>query len=300
MPPAPGEDGRFPPLERVRIENLACTSPQSMGLELTHWSVRSLHQEIIRQGIRTSIHYVTVAIILRMAELQPHRCAYWKTTLWNDVAIQRAERILWLYENTYTLLMAGEVTIALDEKPNLQVLERAQPTKPMGHGLIERQEFEYIRHGTVHLLTGLTIHDGRMWSAYLDANDSPHFQTAVAQVVHEYRGAQAINLIIDNGPSHVSASTKAFLATLKPPVRVFYTPAHASWLNQAELLLGAFSSRYLERGSWTSRDDMLGHLIASNAEYNRLFAHPFQWSWTTLCFRDWLAAKKSSPIPCKT
>lgn len=300
MPPAQDGDGGFPPLQRVQIENLACTPPKSLGLELTHWSVRSLQQEVIAQGIRTAIHYVTVAIILRTAELQPHRLKYWKTTVWNDTAIQRAERILWLYEYVYMSLTANEVTIALDEKPNLQVLERAQPGQAMRQGQIERQEFEYIRHGTINLLAGLTLHDGRMWSDYLDRNDSAHFQASVGRLIDTYRDARAINLIMDNGPSHISASTKAFLATLKPPVRVFYTPPHASWLNQAELLLNAFSSRYLERGSWTSRDEMITHLTNSNAEYNKLFAHPFQWSWTTYCFHDWLAAKKSSPISCTT
>jgi hypothetical protein len=259
-----------------------------------------LQQEVIAQGIRTAIHYVTVAVILRTAELQPHRFKYWKTTVWNDNAIQRAERILWLYEYVYMSLTAGEVTIALDEKPNLQVLERAQPGQPMRQGQIEHQEFEYIRHGTIHLLAALTLHDGRMWSDYLDVNDSVHFQASVGRLIDEHRDARAINLIMDNGPSHVSASTQAFLATLTPPVRVFYTPPHASWLNQAELLLNAFSSRYVERGSWTSRDEMITHLTNSSAEYNKLFAHPFQWSWTTHCFRDWLAAKKSSPISCNT
>jgi hypothetical protein len=63
-------------------------------------------------------------------------------------------------------------------------------------------------------------------------------------------------------------------------VRVLLTPAHASWLNQAELLLRAFTCRYLDRGDWKSRQNLIDHLDASWREYNHMFAHPILWSWT--------------------
>jgi hypothetical protein len=78
-------------------------------------------------------------------------------------------------------------------------------------------------------------------------------------------------------------------------LRVLFTPAHASWLNQAELLLKSFEVRYLQRGDWASRQNLIDHLIASTPEYNRLWAHPINWSWTRRDLHEW-AEKKISGL----
>jgi len=261
---------------------------------LTHWSARSLQLAIQQLEIAPTIHYTTIAEILRRATLQPHRWRYWKTTVWNRDAIQRAATVLWCYERADWLRERGILVICVDEKPGLQVLERAQPMRRMIPGHIEQQEFEYIRHGTVNLLVGMTVHDGRMWAECLPKNDGEHFRSALQpRRVGGFGAYKGIYLVMDNGASHIAAATKAFLqAQTRPWVRVCYTPAHASWLDQAELLLGAFSERYLKRGSWDSHQAMLDHVMASWSEYNELFAHPFQWSWTRPRFREWLARKK--------
>jgi hypothetical protein len=153
---------------------------------LTHWSTRSLVQAAVARAIVPDIHATTVSTILRTAKLQPHRYRYWKNTLWTEDAIERALKILWLYERIEWLWQRGEVVLALDEKPGIQVLERAAATQPMRPGQLERQEFEYTRsgHGTVILLTGLTVHTGRMWAECLERNDSAHFQPALRRFLH--------------------------------------------------------------------------------------------------------------------
>ena len=77
------------------------------------------------------------------------------------------------------------------------------------------------------------------------------------------------------------------------------TPARASWLNQAELLVNAFGGRYLKRGSWSTRDQFIDHVLASWPEYNRLYAHPFEWTWTNNQMRKWFA-EHTRPICCTT
>jgi transposase len=284
----------FPPLPRTRIENLACTDPAAQGLELTHWSARSLQLVVHQLEIAPAIHYTTIATILRTATLQPHRWRYWKTTVWDQAAIRRAAKVLWCYEWADWLRERGILVICVDEKPNIQVLERAGPIRRMRPGQIEQQEFEYVRHGTVNLLVGMTVHDGQMWAEDLEKNDSDHFRPALQRYLDLFRDYRGIYLIMDNGASHIAAPTKTFLQSQKSPwVRLCYTPPHASWLNQAELLLRAFTERYIKRGSWDSWAAMLEHLRASWPEYNQLFAHPFQWSWTRGDFRAWLARKKS-------
>ena len=284
----PVAHGFFPSDERKAIEDLACQEPACVGWKVTHWSQRSLAQAAGELEYVDSIHQTTVRDILCEAALQPHRFRSWKTTVWDDEAVERALKILWYYERIESLWQRGEVIICADEKPNLQVLERAMPTQLMRPGQIERQEFEYIRHGTVNLLAGLIVYTGRMWAECLDKNDGEHFRPAVRRLLHPYGWAKRIHLIIDNGPSHTSDDTTAFFRDLSPRIHVLFTPVDASWLNQAESLLEAFSERYLLRGNWNCRDQMIQHILDSQSDYNQRFAHPFQWEWSCRDFRYWL------------
>jgi DDE superfamily endonuclease len=289
----------FSESERADIEDLACQAPAQVGWEITHWSQRSLAQAAADLEYVESIHQTTVRNVLREADLQPHRFRYWKTAIWDDEAVARALKILWYYERIDSLWQRGEVIICLDEKPNIQVLERAKPTQPMRPGQIERQEFDYIRHGTVNLLAGLVAYNGRMWAECLEKNDGEHFRPAVRRLLHPYGWANRIHLIIDNGSSHISEDTTAFFHDLAPRVHVLFTPVNASWLNQAESLLEAFTERYLLRGNWCSRSRMIQHILDSQVDYNRHFQHPFNWEWSRRDFMYWL---NNTPdlIRCRT
>lgn len=289
----------FPPSERKAIEQLACDEPTTMGWHVTHWSHRSLAQAAIEQEYVESISQGTVGGILREADLQPHRFRSWKTTIWDEDAVDRTLKLLWYYRRIKSLWRRGEVVLALDEIPNLQVLERAAPKQGMRPGQIERQEFTYHRHGTIILLASLTVYNGHMWSECLDKNDGEHFRPAVRRLLHPFSWANRIHLIMDNGSSHVSEDTAEFFADLAPRVHVKLTPANASWLNQAEALLEAFSERYLLRGNWCSRTTMIQHILDSTGDYNRHFARPFDWQWSARDFLYWL---NNTPglIRCKT
>jgi hypothetical protein len=297
MRPAPDVHAFFPPSERQKIEWLARQEPSRLGRRETHWSQRSLAQAA--EAYVDSIHQTTVGDILREAHLQPHRFRYWKTVVWDDEAVARALKILWYYERGESLWHRGEVLICVDEKPNLQVLERARAPQPMQPGQIERQEFEYLRHGTVNLLAALIVYNGRMWAECLDKNDGEHFRPALCRLLHPYGWAKRIHLIIDNGSSHTIEDTMAFFGDLAPRIDVLFTPVDGSWLNQAESLLEAFGERYLLRGSWSSRALMIQHILGSQLDYNQRFAHPFEWEWSCRDFRYWL---NNTPglIRCKT
>jgi hypothetical protein len=295
---AVGDQPFFPPLERVRIERVACTEPTAYGLHLTRWDCRSLQQVVIERAIVDTIHYTTVARILASASLQPHRHRYWKTATIDEEFTRRAAQILWCYERVARLYQRGEVIICVDEKPNIQAIERGAPTQPMRPGQITRREFEYIRHGTVVLLVAFNVFDGMMWACCLDANDHEHFLWALRQIAGRWGRVRRIHLIMDNGPSHIDSHTRQYLAT-HPRFRPLYTPVHASWLNQAELLLRAFTDKYLKHFEAASRQHLIDHLNASWPEYNQWFAHPFNWSWTRRQMHEW-ASKKHSSICSKT
>jgi hypothetical protein len=241
----------------------------------------------------------TIGDILLAADLHPERMRYWKTVIWDEEAVARTTKILWYYERIESLWRRGEVVLCADEKPNIQVLERAKPTQPMRPGQPERQEFEYIRHGTVNLLVGLTTYNGRMWAECLDRNDGEHFRPAVCRWLHPYGWAKRIHVILDPGSSHTSGDTTAFFEDLAPRVQVLLTPVDGSWLNQAESLLEAFTERYLLRGSWNDRALMIQHILDSREAYNQHYAHPFAWHWSVRDFQYWL---NNTPglIRCKT
>lgn len=257
---------------------------------MTHWSTRTLAKAAVRQGLLENIAHSTVSLILRTADLQPHRSRYWKTPTLNAEFVERASQVLWCYEMVDRLHEQGEVLICFDEKPNLQALERAKPSVAMRAGRIDRQEFEYVRHGTVNFATALKVFDGKMRGWCLEKNDSDHLIPALDELFDEHRDVSRVHLIWDGAPSHTSAKTTSYLRGRKK-VRVLVTPAHASWLNQAELLLRAFSEPYLTRGDWASRDALQTHLNASWVEYNEMLAHPFHWSWTRRKMRDWVSSQ---------
>jgi transposase len=291
--PRTGRPREISELERVAIEQLACCELQGLKLELTHWSTRSLAAIARKRLHRPQLAHSTVSLILRDAELKPHHSRYWITPTLNAEFVRRATRILWLYERVKWLLAHDEIVIALDEKPNLQALERARPKQGMRCGHSERQEFEYERHETVNFLAVLILHSGEMRVCCLEKNDSEHLCRALPKLLAPFRKYRRVHLIWDGGPSHASAATHTFLRSYGNWLRVLFTPPHAEWLNQAELLLKSFTVHYLKRGSWRSRQELIDHLYASAPEYNRLFAHPINWKWTRRDLHDWVEWKTS-------
>ena len=205
---------------------------------------------------------------------------------------------MWCYEQGEWLSRRGEVVLCLDEKPNIQALSRTAPKQLMGPGWIERRKFEYERRGASTFLVALHVLNGTMRGCGLERNDHKHFLCGMRQVVHRYRTAKRIHLIMDNGASHIDRHTQAYF-TAHPRLRVVLTPAYASWLNQAELLLRAFSDQYLKRFDCRSQQELIAQLNASWPEYNRYFAHRFSWSWTRRHMYHW-AESKGALISSKT
>jgi hypothetical protein len=288
----------FPSLQRVTIEHIACPAPSVYGLHLPRWDCRSLQQVVVEQAVVAAIHYTTVAHILAEASLQPHRSRYGKTARLDEEVVQLAAKVLWCYEHVDWLHRRGELVIGRDEKPNIQALRRLAPTQGLAPGRIERREVEYKRRGIGHLLVALNVYDGTMRGWCLEKNDHDHCLWGVRQVERRSPKARRIHLIVDNGGSPIAHDTQRSFAR-HPRLRMLYTPAQASWLNQAELLLRAFTDKYLDRFAAESRQHLIDHLNASWREYNHRFAHPFEWSWTRRDLYRW-AAKKGYGICSQT
>jgi hypothetical protein len=279
---------RFPPLQRAQIVELACLEPVAEGLHITHWTSEDLARQAVTDGIVPAISARTVRRILHDVDLQPHRTRYWRTARLDPQFKQRAEQVLWCYGNADRLAKRGYWVVCADEMPNHQVLER-DPIRHSIPGSIEQREFEYTRHGTVNILNFLIVHSGRMEATCLETKDAKHYIEELRRFRRRHHHLRGVYLIHDGDSSHTAGLTREYFRSCHGWWRSRFTPAHASWLDQAEILNNAFGYHYLRRGSWTSRQEFIAHIAASWPEYNERYAHPFEWTWTNQKMRQWFA-----------
>jgi transposase len=285
-----GRDLQITPVQRAQIVALACLEPIAKELHITHWSSADLARQAVEDGIVTSITARTVRKILHDVDLQPHRTRYWKTPRLDANFKERAEQVLWCYGNAPRLAAQGNWVVCVDEIPTFQVLER-DPIRRAIPGSIEQQEFDYTRHGTVNMLLFLVVHTGLMELVFLEKNDHDHYIPELELFHRHHPELQSVFLIQDGGPSHTAAETQKYFAKSRGWWKSRYTPANASWLNQAEILIHSFKHYHLKRESWQSQEQFKTHVLASVPQYNHRYAHPFEWTWTNNAMRQWFAKR---------
>src|SRR5438874_879939 len=283
-----GRELQITPVQRAQIVELACLEPVARGLHITHWSSDDLARQAVADGIVAGISARTVRNVLNEVDLQPHRTRYWKTARLDTRFKERAEQVLWCYGNAARLAEQGIWIVCVDEIPNFQVLER-NPIRRAIPGSIEQQEFDYTRHGTVNMLVFLVVHTGLMELVFLASNDAEHYLPELKLFHQQHKELRGVFLIQDGGSSHIAGATRDYFAGSQGWWRPRSTPANASWLNQAEILIHAFKHYYLKRASWKSQEEFKTHVLASWPEYNHRYAHPFEWTWTNQKMRQWFA-----------
>jgi transposase len=283
-----GHPEQISPVQRAQIVELACLEPIAKGLHITHWTSEDLARQAVADMILPAVSPATVRRILHEVDLQPHRTRYWKTARLDARFKQRAEQVLWCYANAARLAEQGIWVVCVDEIPTFQVLER-HPIRRAIPGSIEQREFDYTRHGTVNMLVFLIVHSGLMELAFLAKNDHNHYIPELELFHRQHKELHGVFLIQDGGPSHTAAGTQRYFAKSQGWWKPRYTPANASWLDQAEILIHAFKYYYLNRGSWKSQEAFKTHVLASWPEYNHRYAHPFEWTWTNPKMRQWFA-----------
>jgi transposase len=126
-------------------------------------------------------------------------------------------------------------------------------------------------------MAALDVHSGQVLGSDADKNDSAHFVGFLEELDRAVHPGLSIHLVLDNGSSHVSKQTKAWLAA-HPRFRAHHTPKHASWLNQVELFFSILARRLLRRGEFASREELVAKVMAFIAEYDRT-ARPFRWTY---------------------
>jgi transposase len=310
--PRAGSPGKFTPEQIVAILAVACEPPERSGRPITHWTAKELADEVIKRGIVPSISATQVGRYLREAALQPHKKRYWLNTREKDPAVfqERVEAVCDTYQEAPALARdQGTHTISTDEMTGLQALERTAPSQPMTYGRPERIESEYIRHGTLTLIGNFDVTTGELISPTIGpTRTEADFVEHIAQTVATDPEAGWI-FVVDNLNIHCSeslvrlvakacgiaealgrkdvrgilksvASRQGFLSEKGHRIRFVYLPKHSSWLNQIEAVFGVIMRKVIRRGSFTSVADLQSKLLNFIEYFNRVFAKPFNWTYT--------------------
>lgn len=203
----------------------------------------------------------------------------------------------------------GVHTVSTDEKTGIQALERLHPTLPMKPGQVERQEFDYIRHGTQTLMANLEVATGQViaptvgrtrseqdfanhiaqtidtdpaaeWVFIVDQLNTHNSQALVRLVAERCAIEEDLGVKGQSGLLHSRSTRADFLKDPTHRIRFVYTPKHTSWLNQIEIWFSILVRRLLKRASFCSTDDLRKRILEFIDYFNRTTAKPFKWSYT--------------------
>src|SRR5450830_642378 len=235
----------------------------------SQWSHSELADAMADAGIGISASQI--GRILAADEVKPHRVDGWLTRRDTPEFWERAADVCGLYLSP----PENAVVLSIDEKTGIQAKSRKHPTQPLRPGRPARQDFEYVRHGTASLMAAMDVVTGKVFARDIARNDSVTFIAFLEEIDERTDDELAIHIVMDNGSSHTSKATRAWLAD-HPRFVVHHTPVHASWLNQVEAFFSILTRKLLRRGEFDSCDDLVASMLGF-IEHHGETAKPFKW-----------------------
>jgi transposase len=250
----------------VQVEEVVVRTLEEVPEGATHWPEREL---AARVGISpTSVHR-----IWRAFGLQPWRTETFKTSP-DPLLIDKIRDVVGLY----LAPPANAVVFSVDEKPQIQALERTAPVLPMIPGVPERRSFDYVRHGTIDLFAALNIATGKVIGKLSAQHRAVDFRDFLDEIDRHTDAALAVHVICDNLSAHKAPAVQRWLLA-HPRLVLHFTPTYSSWINQVERWLAELQRRCLERGVFCSLDELTTALEDWIKIWNSN-ARPFKWTKT--------------------
>jgi len=261
--PRPGTPRR---IRDAHVERVLTVTLESMPTNATHWSTRLLAR---RCGMSQS----AVSRIWRAFALQPHRSETFKLSR-DPLFIEKVRDIVGLYLNP----PERAVVLGVDEKTQIQALDRTQPLLPMRPGQIERRTHDYQRHGTTSLFAALEIASGQVIAECHRRHRAVEFRQFLETIAAAAPPGLDLHLILDNYGTHKTPSIQRWLVR-HPRFHLHFTPTGSSWINLVERWFATLTERQLRRGTHRSTQELEAALRQYVKTYNQ-DPKPFVWTKT--------------------
>jgi transposase len=258
--------GRPRSISDEKIAGLIRKTLKTKPKDGTHWTVRSLAQE-------SKVSYPTVHRVWKAFGLQPHRQRYFKLST-DPFFVEKVRDIVGLYLNPPDKALI----LCVDEKSQIQALDRTQPLLSMGLGYVEGVTHDYVRHGTTTLFTALDIATGQVLIRCRPRHRHQEYLAFLKQIEGSVPPDLDIHLVIDNYGTHKHAKVQRWLA-LHPRYHVHFVPTYASWLNQVEIWFNSITQKAIRRGTFQSVKELIAKIERFVDHYNTN-TRPFIWTAT--------------------
>lgn len=234
--------------------------------DATHWTCRSIAKQ-------SNLSKSTVQRVWSAFNLQPHRQKHF-TLSTDPYFVEKVRDIVGLYLNPPDKAMV----LCVDEKSQVQALDRTQPVLPMGLGYVEGITHQYVRHGTLTLFAALDLATGAVMAQCKKRHRHQEFLQFLKHIEANVPKNLDIHLVVDNYATHKHAKIRNWLAA-RPRYHVHYTPTYASWLNQVETWFHIITQKAIRRGSFRSTKQLREKIDQFVKDYNSK-SKPFMWTAT--------------------
>jgi transposase len=237
---------------------------QTLPADATHWSIRSM-------AAATGHSHTTIRRIWNAFGLQPHRVETFKLSS-DPLFVDKVRDIVGLYLSPPT----HAVVLCVDEKSQIQALDREQPVLPMMPGMPERRTHSYVRHGTTSLFAALDIATGFVIGKCYKRHRASEFLDFLKQIDANAPDGLDVHIVLDNYATHKTPTVKAWLAR-RPHYHVHFTPTSASWINQVERWFAELTRKQIRRGVHTSVAQLEADIQRFIDQHNS-DPKPFRWT----------------------